>query len=149
MDPDVSAVPQTQNARRRLLVWAIFLFYAYSVVSAGAGYLRGYFSLINGVRIPAPRSTAEKAIRWSILLLMFAAALELLRMKQAAVPLYVAAWIARAMLTTFDVANLANLTRGRHFIAIPILGLIPFAVFTALVAYVLSLQRRALLRPGA
>jgi hypothetical protein len=146
VDTDVSAVRQAKNARRRLLVWAIFLFYAYSVVHAAAGYRRGYFSLINGVRVPAPRSTAEKAIRGSILLLMFAAALELLRMKQAAVPLYVAAWIARAMLTIFDVANAS---RGRHFIAAPILGLIPFVVFTALVAYVLSLQRRALLRPGA
>ena len=145
MNPDASEVPEVQNARRRLLIWAVFLFYAYCVVSAGVGYRRGYFSFGRGVRVPAPESTAEKAIRASILLLQLAAALELLRMKEAAVPLYMAAWIARAMLTTFDVANA---TRGRHFIAAPILGLIPFAVFTALVAYVLSLHRRALLRPG-
>jgi hypothetical protein len=145
VDPDLSAVPQTKNARRRLIVWAIFLFYAYSLIDAAVSYRRGYFSLMNGIRIPAPRSTAEKAIRGGILLLELAAAFELLRMKEAAVPLYMAAWIARAMVTTFDIANA---TRGRHFIAIPIIGLISLAAFTALVAYVLSLQRRGLLRPG-
>jgi hypothetical protein len=148
VNSEASLLTQVQNGRRRLLVWAIFLFYAYSLASMAVGYRRGYFSVGfgNGIRIPAPKSTAEKAIRAGILLLTSAAALELVRMKEAAVPLFFAAWIARAMLTTYDVANV---TRGRHFVAVPILILIPFAVFTALVAYVLSLHRKALLRPGA
>lgn len=92
-----------------------------------------------------PKSAAEKAIRGGVLLLELAAAIELLRMREAALPLYTAAWIARAMLLIYDIASAAS---DRHFVAILTIGLIALAVFTAVVAYVFSLHRKARLRSG-
>jgi len=88
-----------------LLVWAIFLFYAYTAVSAAVSYRRGYMKTLDGRHIPMPKSAAEQAVRGGVLLLEFAAAIELLRMREAAVPIYTAAWIARAMVATYDIAS--------------------------------------------
>jgi hypothetical protein len=123
----------------------IFLFYAYCLLSTARDYQRGYFTLSNGHRIPAPRSRAEQAIRGSILFLEFVAALELLRMREIAMPLYTAAWIARAMMTTYDIASVRA---GRHFVAVAAVGLITFGAFTGIVAYVFSLHKNARLKSG-
>lgn len=128
-----------------MLVWAIFVFYAYFVVSAAVSYHRGYFKTFNGVHIPVPKTAAEKAIRGGVLLLEFAAAIELLRMREAAVPIYTAAWIARAMMAAYDVAS--TVTRP-HFAALLIVELIAFGAFTAIAGYAFSLQRKARLRSG-
>jgi hypothetical protein len=128
-----------------LLVWAIFFFYAYCVVSATISYRRGYFKLSNGLHIPAPKSSAEQVVRGSILFLEFVAALELLRMREAAIPLYTAAWIAHAMLTTYDIASARA---GRHFAAVASIALIAFVAFTAIVAYVFRLHRQARFQSG-
>jgi hypothetical protein len=138
-------IEESHSGRRPLLVWAIFVFYVYCVVSAAIGYQHGYFTLINGRRIPAPKTTAERAIRGAILSLAFLAAVELLRMRQAAIPLYTATWIARAMLTTYDVASASS---GRHFVAVASISLIAFAAFTAVVAYAFWLHRNARLHYG-
>jgi hypothetical protein len=139
------ATRATQNGRRPFLAWAIFVFYAYCLVSAAISYQRGYFTLINGRRIPAPKSAAEQATRGAILFLEFLAAVELLRMREAAIPLYTAAWIARAMATTYDVASASS---GRHFVAVASIGLIAFAAFTAVVAYAFWLHRDGRLQYG-
>jgi hypothetical protein len=139
------AASQTRTTRRPLFVWVIFLFYAYWLVSAARGYQRGYFTLSNGRHIPAPTSRAEQAIRGSILFLEFIAALELLRMREAAIPLYTAAWIAHAMLTTYDIASARA---GRHFFAVTSIALIAFAAFTAVVAYVFRLHRQRQFQSG-
>jgi hypothetical protein len=128
-----------------LLVWAIFLYYAYVIVSAAVSYHRGYFEMSHGVQIPVPKSASEKAIRGGVLVLGLAAAIELFRMRRAAVPIYTAAWIARAMMTTYDIAS--AVTRPR-FNLVLMVALVAFGAFTAIAGYAVSLQRKGRLRAG-
>jgi hypothetical protein len=136
--------PESQP-RRPFLVWIVFLFYIYVGISLPIDYWRGYVVLANGYHIRLPASNAERAIRGTVIFLAFVAAVELFRLRSAAVVLLTAGWIARAMLTTYDVAQSS---RGRHFIATGATGVVAFAVYSGLLAYAVHLKRRGVLRPG-
>jgi hypothetical protein len=127
-------------------VWAIFLYYAYLGVSIAIGYWRGHFVLLSGQPFPLPKSVAERVVRGALITLEIIAAVELFRLRAAAVPFFMAAWIARAMITTYDVASSVD---GRHPIAVLVFGLFSVAIYTALLAYALWLQRNGILRAGA
>ena len=137
---------QAKARRRPVLVWAVFLFYAYLGVSVVAGYWRGHYVLLSGQQVPLPKPVAERVVRGVLIVLEIVAATVLFRLRSAAVPLFMAAWIARAMLTTHD---LTNSFRGRHAVAILTIGLVSIGMHTVLLAYVLHPQRKGLLRAGA
>jgi hypothetical protein len=138
-----SSSPESRT-RRPFLVWVIFLFYVYVGISLPIDYWRGYAVLANGYHIRLPVSNAERAIRGTVIFLAVVAAVELFRLRTTAVVLFTAGWIARAMLTTYDAAQAS---RGRHFIAIAVIG-VAFAVYSGLLAYTVHLKRRGVLRRG-
>jgi hypothetical protein len=142
--PIDSSYPESRT-RRPFLVWVIFLFYIYVGISLPIDYWRGYAVLPNGYHIRLPASNAERAIRGTVIFLAVVAAVELFRLRTAAVVLFTAGWIARAMLTTYDVAQAS---RGRHFVGIAVIGVVAFAVYSGLLAYTVHLKRRGVLRRG-
>lgn len=142
----VDQLSQSGTPRRPILVWLIFLWSTYTLIRALL-YWTGVFTPLNGRSFSVPISLAAKVTRGSIEVLLFAAALELFRMRKVAVPLWFAASIARTMLAVYDVAAIIH----RHSRA----SILVAAVYVALLAiiwlttgYAYRLDARRMLRPG-
>lgn len=135
---------QTPKPRRPLLVWGIFLLYVVLALSALISYSRGYF-VFGGRQYPVPKSAVEKSARGSVVLLELVAATVLFRLRRAAVPCFLVMWVVRAALAVYDIQRALN---GRHPIEVMAVILFGQALFTALLGYVVYLQRKGVLRDG-
>jgi hypothetical protein len=122
------------------------MFTLYLAVMMVVDYSRGYAIVLHGHKIPFRDPLLWRLARALVLLLEFIAVLQLFRLRTSAVRLFVAAWIARALLMLADVLHAV---RGPRLAAVSSIALGVVAVSGCLVAYAFHLRKRGVLIESA
>lgn len=128
--------------KRPVLVWLLLVLMLYLGVMMVVDYSRGYAVTLHGHKIPFREPLPWKLARALVFLLEFVAVLQLFRLRTSAVRLFVAAWIARALLMLADVLHAF---RGPRLAGVAGIALGAVAVSGCLVAYAFHLRRRGVL----
>lgn len=138
---------ESDKPRRPLVVWLIFLWFTYALAHAALTYTTGSSRSLTGRSFPVTISLAEKMIRGSIIVLEFAAALELFRMRRVAVALWFASSIAFTMLALYDIATILH-RHSRHSVLLAAIFVALLAIVWLIAGYANRLHGRGRLRPG-